>query len=230
MNFTHRSLQPLKYSEYPGLGNFVNRQRTEYRKLQQGKTSSMTSSKIRQLDAVDFHWSIREGGHSSWETRLNDLRAYINQHGDANVPKVYPPNPQLGYWVNEQRFQYQRMRNGKSSYMTERKAALLNALHFKWSLRGSKRPFNEWMEALRRYKAKHGHINVPLKYSETPGLGTFVNNQRSEYRKYMNGNAKTSMTEERVKELESIGITWNLREGRTPWSERFKELKEYKSK
>ena len=190
----------------------------------------MTSSKIRQLDAVDFHWSIREGGHSSWETRLNDLRAYVNQHGDANVPKVYPPNPQLGYWVNEQRFQYQRMRNGKSSYMTERKAALLNALHFRWSLRGSKRPFNEWMEALRRYKAKHGHINVPLKYSETPGLGTFVNNQRSEYRKYMNGNSKTSMTEERIKELESIGITWNLREGRIPWSERFKELKEYKSK
>ena len=31
-------------------------------------------------------------------------------------------------------------------------------------------------------------------------------------------------------QLEGIGFVWNVREGRTPWSQRFEELKEYKEK
>ena len=123
----------LKYVEYPGLGNFVNRQRSEYRKLQQGKKTSMTPSKIRQLDAVSFVWSARfaGGGHTSFQSRLDELRAYKAQTGHTNVPKNYPPNPSLGYWVNEQRFQYRRLQKKKSSYMTEEKVRLLNELDFK---------------------------------------------------------------------------------------------------
>ena len=87
---------PLKYAHYPGLGNFVNRQRTEYRKLQQGKASSMTTSKIQQLDRVNFLWSVREGGHASWESRLGELHQYQYTNGHTNMPKNYPLNPSLG--------------------------------------------------------------------------------------------------------------------------------------
>jgi murein L,D-transpeptidase YcbB/YkuD len=31
-------------------------------------------------------------------------------------------------------------------------------------------------------------------------------------------------------QLEEIGFVWNVREGRTPWSRRYEELKEYKEK
>jgi len=222
---------PLKYAEYPGLGNFVNRQRTEYRKLAQGKASSMTRTKVRQLDGVAFVWSIREGGHASWESRMGELREYGDRYGHTNVPKNYPPNPSLGYWVNEQRFQYRRLIRGKSSYMNHAKMAHLDAVGFKWSLRESKRPWKEWLEELGRYKAMHGHVNVPLKYEHNVPLGSFVNNQRSEYRRYKNGNgAKSSMTEEKVRDLEGLGFLWNVREGRTPWSVRLGELEEYKKR
>ena len=92
---------PLKYPEYPSLGNFVNRQRTEYRKLLQGRNSSMTQSKMEDLNRVGFLWSVREGGHTSWEARFDELKEYKRVHGHCNVPKLYKPNPSLGYWVNE---------------------------------------------------------------------------------------------------------------------------------
>jgi hypothetical protein len=91
---------PLKYSEYPSLGNFVNRQRTEYRKLLQGKNSSMTQTKMQDLNKVGFVWSVREGGHTSWDVRLMELREYRRVNGHCNVPKIYKANPSLGYWVS----------------------------------------------------------------------------------------------------------------------------------
>jgi len=220
---------PLKYAEYPGLGNFVNRQRTEYRKLLQGKASSMTRNKIRELDRVDFTWSVREGGHASWESRLDELRGYKKTCGHTNVPKNYPPNPSLGYWVNEQRFQYRRWIRGKTSYMNPTKMAHLNSINFKWTLRESKRPWEEWMKELKKYEAEHGHVNVPLKYEKNVPLGSFVNNQRSEYRRMRQGKP-SSMTETKVQELEGIGFLWNVRDARTPWHVRLEELKEYKKK
>ena len=92
---------PLKYPTYPSLGNFVNRQRTEYRKLLLGKNSSMTQTKMQDLNRVGFLWSVREGGHTSWEVRLGELREYKRVYGHCNVPKLYRENPSLGYWVNE---------------------------------------------------------------------------------------------------------------------------------
>ncbi len=220
---------PLKYVDYPSLGNFVNRQRTEYRKLMQGKSSSMTQNKMRDLEAVGFIWSIRDGGHTSWESRLVELIQYQRMMGNSNVPKCYPPNPSLGYWVNEQRFQYRRLINGKSSYMNQSKIDSLNAIGFVWSLRESKRPWNEWIEELRKYKAEHGNVDVPLKYEKNVPLGAFVNNQRSEYRKLKKGDP-SSMTEEKIRDLQSLGFQWSVRDSRIPWAARLKELREYKEK
>jgi hypothetical protein len=218
---------PLKYAEYPSLGNFVNRQRTEYRKLLQGRSSSMTQNKIADLNRIGFLWSVREGGHTSWDTRYLELREYQMQNGHCNVPKLYKPNPSLGYWVNEQRFQYRRMVNSKPSYMTEAKVAHLNALGFVWSLRESKKPWDDWLTELREYKQIHGHVDVPLKYEKNIPLGAFVNNQRSEYRKLHKGEP-SSMTTSKIKDLEEMGFHWSVRESRTPWTTRLKELKEFK--
>ncbi|KAL7510715.1 hypothetical protein ACHAXN_007613 [Cyclotella atomus] len=220
---------PLKYVEYPSLGNFVNRQRTEYKKLLQGRSSSMTSSKIADLNRVGFTWSVREGGHTAWDIRFMELKEYRDRMGNCNVPKIYPANPSLGYWVNEQRFQYRRMINNKSTYMTETKVAHLNSLGFIWTLRESKKPWTDWLEELRDYKKIHGHCDVPLKYEKNQPLGAFVNNQRSEYRKLLKGEP-SSMNDAKIKDLEAMGFHWSVREGRTPWNARMAELLAYKDK
>lgn len=64
----------------------------------------MTSSKIADLNRVGFTWSVREGGHTAWDIRLMELKEYRDKMGNCNVPKIYPANPSLGYWVNEVRF------------------------------------------------------------------------------------------------------------------------------
>lgn len=64
----------------------------------------MTQSKIADLNRVGFTWSVREGGHTAWDTRLMELREYKRKNGHCNVPKIYRENPSLGYWVNEVRW------------------------------------------------------------------------------------------------------------------------------
>jgi hypothetical protein len=123
---------PLKYEPNPSLGTFVNRQRTEYRKMQNGKSSSMTQQRIDDLLRLGFTWAIRDS-HTSWEDRFNELKEFYNVNGHCNVPKIYSKNSSLGYWVNEQRFQYRRMTKKKSSYMTDEKVQALNELDFKVS-------------------------------------------------------------------------------------------------
>ncbi len=123
---------PLKYEPNPSLGTFVNRQRTEYRKMQNGKPSSMTQQRVEDLTRLGFTWAIRDC-HTSWEDRFNELKEFYNSNGHCNVPKIHAKNPSLGYWVNEQRFQYHRMMKKKSSYMTDDKIQALNELDFKVS-------------------------------------------------------------------------------------------------
>lgn len=188
---------PLKCPEHPSLGNFVNRQRGDYKKLRQGKPSSMTGTKIQDLERIGFVWSVREGGHSSWDERLAELVAYRRIHGDTLVPKKYPQNPSLGYWVNEQRFQYQRYINGKSSTMNKKRRERLNSINFKWIVRKSPREFSEWIKLLKEYKNQWGHCNVPLKYEQDPSLGTFVNNARTQYKKFQSG-LPSNMTQEKM--------------------------------
>ena len=125
---------PLKYEPNPSLGTFVNRQRTEYRKMQNGKSSSMTQQRVDDLCRLGFTWAIRDS-HTSWEDRFNELKEFYNVNGHCNVPKIYAKNPSLGYWVNEQRFQYRRLTKKKSSYMTDDKIQALNELDFKVSTR-----------------------------------------------------------------------------------------------
>lgn len=220
---------PLKLQENPSLGNFVNRQRAEYRKMMNGKQTTMTNTKVQELERVGFIFSVREGGHTSWDERLAELVAYQHEHGDTLVPKKYPPNPSLGYWVNEQRGQYQRAMNAKSSTMNKKRQEKLNAINFKWSIREPPREFAEWIKLLKLYKSQWGDCNVPLKYKQDLSLGSFCNNARTQYKKFQSG-LSSNMTQEKIHQLEEIGFVWNIRQGRTPWAARFEELMQYKER
>ena len=66
---------PLKYKHNQALGAFVNRQRTEYRKLQQGLQTSLTQERIESLNELAFKWAIRVS-RTPWETRLEELKQF----------------------------------------------------------------------------------------------------------------------------------------------------------
>eukprot|EP00591_Stephanopyxis_turris_P007508 CAMPEP_0195510766 /NCGR_PEP_ID=MMETSP0794_2-20130614/3321_1 /TAXON_ID=515487 /ORGANISM="Stephanopyxis turris, Strain CCMP 815" /LENGTH=80 /DNA_ID=CAMNT_0040638253 /DNA_START=1 /DNA_END=240 /DNA_ORIENTATION=- len=75
---------------------------------------------------------------------------------------------------------------GKQSAMTQERIDTLNDMGFEWSLC----PKQDWtftFKELEQYKLKHGHCRIPQKFAENLKLGKWVNSQRTEYKKFMEG-------------------------------------------
>ena len=74
--------------------------------------------------------------------------------------------------------------------------------------------WNERLEQLKEYKAQNGHCNVSTIDEGNKALGGWVNKQRVQYTLMLEG-AKSHMTQEKVRKLESIGFEWRLRKKRS---------------
>jgi hypothetical protein len=130
---------------------------------------------------------------------------------------------------------------GKQSTMTDDRIKLLENIGFIWDSHGA--AWYEKLEELKKYTAVFGdwyvtcmltrllvnipivvyscrfmcrllasYSNVPSTHSESPQLATWVKCQRRQYKLLKEG--KTSgMTSERVRELEKISFSWEMRKG-----------------
>lgn len=179
------------------LGTWVSKQRQQYRLRTENRESQITEDRIIALDAIGFSWSL----YNKWDDKYEELLRYKEEHGHTNVPKSYGS---LGVWVGDQRTQLKLLKKNRYSRMTIERYKMLESIGFVWSL------FSQWgskFEALVRYKEANGHTNVPVRAGS---LGAWVGNQRTQYR-FLQAGKRSSMTEERIQMLESIGFIWSLR-------------------
>jgi hypothetical protein len=171
---------------------------------------------------------------TTWDIQFNKLKAYQLQHGNCKVPKMYPPDPQLGRWVNTQRY-----KNNTRSLNAAKKAKL-DSIDFEWNLREPNRSWKKWLKELLVYKAHHGHVNVPQRCKTNKALGAFVSNLRSEYRKYSKGQ-NSFLNPKRIQILDDLGFQWVARKGVSAnggeamdgagvWETRLTELNGYKER
>ncbi|KAL3928789.1 MAG: hypothetical protein SGBAC_012492 [Bacillariaceae sp.] len=87
--------------------------------------------------------------------------------------------------------------------------------------------FQENFEELVKFKEEFGHCLVPHTYKANEALSRWVKRQRYQYKILrQNKNAESTMTQERIIMLESIGFVWDSH--KLAWQDRFKELEEYK--
>lgn len=165
------------------LGQWLIRQRSAY---QQGKLSA---EKISALDSLGFDW--RSTQERRWETAYEKAAAYHARHGHLVVTKE---DKELQQWLSSQRNKY---RDGKLSV---KEIQALDALGMIWETDSTWDSF--FAEAERFYEAQ-GHLDIPAAYVTESGmqLGHWYHTQRTNYK---NG----TLTEERIKRLESIGIQW----------------------
>jgi hypothetical protein len=63
---------------------------------------------------------------------------------------------------------------------------------------------------LRKYRRKHGGCNVPRGWTEDPGLGSWVKNQRARKKKLDRGQPSKGMTAARAAKLDVLGFAWAL--------------------
>jgi len=102
-----------------------------------------------------------------WNERFNQLKVFKERFGGLNVPSDFKGG--LGKWTTNQR---QKKKRGDMRYDREEK---LVALGFEFEFR-SVVPWMDRYRALKEYKKKHGHCNVPQ--NECGGLGNWVSHQR----------------------------------------------------
>jgi len=178
------TLVPIGYDKNPQLGSWVYKQRYRYSKKQ------LSSTRVLRLESIGFAWSCHK--LVPWESMFQLLKEYKAQHGNTLVPRRYDKNPQLGKWVDIQRWRYSK------TQLSSTRILRLESIGFVFAVNE-----NNWMHMYRQlcfYKEKKGSTTVPRKYTKNPALGTWVRNQRRRCKK-----------KERVKLLDDIDFVWDVR-------------------
>jgi hypothetical protein len=112
---------------HPELSNWVvGAQRSNYKLYQEGKTSSMSTFRIQELEGLGFEW----GRVTAREYRLSELADYRTIHGHCNVPYNCSETYKLGQWVGTKRKQYKLHLEGKTSHMTTFRIQELESIGF----------------------------------------------------------------------------------------------------
>ena len=184
------------------LGKWVHGQRT------MRKRDKLSEERVRKLDEIGFEWSARDT-LPTWDERLGELTQYKAKHGDCNVPVRKGP---LGKWVDTQRTARKRDK------LTEERVQKLDDLGFNWGF--TLLTWDERLDELTKYKAKHGHCDVPARRG---ALGVWVNRQRK-------ARKDDKLSVEHVRKLDEIGFNWGPRDRFPTWDERLDELIKYKAK
>mmetsp|Transcript_37868 Transcript_37868/g.64652 ORF Transcript_37868/g.64652 Transcript_37868/m.64652 type:complete len:658 (-) Transcript_37868:350-2323(-) len=164
----------------------------------------------RTLLAPSSSGSVASGGGEggSWERRFGELIEFKRIHGHCEVPQNYAENTSLGTWVNKQRMEQKNRIEGKNSSLNDARLERLQSIDFRWAKRKGQASWDEKFNELVAYKAKFGNCHVPTKYKNNTALGRWVSTQRAEYKKYQEGQAKTSMNADKIRRLEAIGFAW----------------------
>ena len=142
----------------------------------------------------------------SWDLMLAEAKKYYREHGDLMVPAKYKTETglSLGNWLNVQR----RIYNGNAQgVLTEDQIAQLDALGIVWDNYHNLVWEKNYLEA-KAYYERFGDLLVPAKYATETGfpLGMWITMMR-QYR----ANQRTGIiTEERIKRLDEIGMSWDV--------------------
>jgi hypothetical protein len=168
-----------------------------------GKTSSMSDKRIEALESIGFIFNLHD---DVWNKRFNELKEYKSIYGDCLVPKLFPSNPALAKWVDQQRTQYKHLQDGQHSYLTQERMEQLEEIGFVWNVH--KHKWNIKLDELRAFYEINGHTNVPTKGNNKP-LVSWIKRQRREYAKYINGD-KSQMDEERIQLLRRAGLDLSI--------------------
>ena len=190
----------VKKSEDKSLYEFCNNMR-QARNNPEKSNVVLIDDRIASLDALGFDWTVKEyAATKSFEQRIEDLRAYKDEHGHVKVSQK--EDTSLNKFCYDTR--YARNNPEKSTMaLTDGRIASLDALGFDWSER--KKSFDQRIEDLRAYKEKHGHINV--RKSDDKSLYKFCINVRHA-RKHL-GNSDRALTDDRIASLGALGFEWS---------------------
>jgi hypothetical protein len=116
-NFEARFQDLVKYQKENG--HYLNTAESVISKLRLRNSKSSSKEETQQS----------ESDKSNFEARFQDLVKYQKENGHCLVPKKYPPNPSLSYFVFRMRYIYKQK---QKSYLTQERINRLNKIGFSW--------------------------------------------------------------------------------------------------
>ncbi|AQT80275.1 hypothetical protein B1R94_14900 [Mycolicibacterium litorale] len=174
-----------------------------------GELDEERERRLRELPG--WSWDVRA---EQWEEGFRQLKLYVDQHGDARVPKTFVIDGfTLGVWVAVQRRSFSR-----GTMEVERRKRLEALPSWSWD------PFADaWEESFRwllDYVAQKGNSLVPRSYVVGGyALGAWVKKQRGIY----NRGQLAAERERRLQELPG----WSWDPFTEQWEEGFRQLCDY---
>jgi Helicase associated domain len=157
---------------------------------------------------MDANTRFRGYQAEQWSDRYEDLVVFCQTYGHCLVPHKLAENPALAQWVKRQRYQHKLLLSGKHSTLTEERILALESLGFVWD--SHRAAWEERLDELRHFRAKHGHCNVPANFEENPTLAIWIKCQRRQRRLYYKGEP-SNMNQERLQKMDALGFLWNPR-------------------
>jgi hypothetical protein len=120
---------------FPGLANWVTRQRFARRNMERlaagikpSSSHRISPERVALLDQLGFQWSGVEQ-REAWDRQWRQLQAFVAKYGNAHVPidcSMFPGFERLGVWVAVQRKQHRR------GALSAERTAKLEALGLPW--------------------------------------------------------------------------------------------------
>lgn len=221
-------------SALSGLKSWLLEQRTYYKSLKRGEGSKLTDKQVKALDGLDSLWlshfaSQQLDADAVWERNFAALKGYRDMHGNTDVPKGTP----LASWLSTQRANHRRREAGESTTLTDTRKAALDGLGLVWNpLTHVQRIWIENFEKLCKFKAEHGHIDVP---TDAPHLYNWTVKQRQLFRQAERGTRVTQSPEQRAK-LIKIGFDFHRKvmsraesDRHIAWNRHLEDLRAFKA-
>ncbi len=199
------------------LYKWINEQRQVYIGNRDGK--KLTPEQIERLESIGMIWGNRRhiSQVSAWFAQYEDAKRFYEANGHLKITEEYAGENgnRLDIWIKHQKEYY---RKGK---LSKQQIELLSKIGIIWCRDD---PWEVGFDHAKSYQENHGDLLVPHMYicEDNYRLGNWISNQRNQYN---NLKSKGSLSDERKKRLDDIGMVWNLNE--YAWKEGYEHAKSY---
>jgi len=186
------------------LGQWLITQRANYIK----KDPALTQDRIEMLESIGMSWlTLHE---RFWEESYVIVKDFYEKNG--SLEKLRSHSAKAYTWILMQRQKY------RAEQLSEEQIRLLNAVGMAWECEDT---WQTKYEAACEYYLVHGNLDIPANYVNPNGipLGGWYRSVRNQYR-------DGTLSEERIRMLESIGINWISVKTRT-WMRYYDAAKAY---
>lgn len=164
---------------------------------------TLSTEQITKLENIGMLWENKY--ERQWNKGYGEASEYYEKNNNLNVPVSYisPSGFKLGEWIANQR---------EAAYkMKPERRKKLDSIGMVWK---KSDPWETRFSLAEKYFNENGHLNVPAGYiTEGVWLNKWLNEQKHIFYGRREGK---SLSESRIKRLESIGIQWKIKGGKLP--------------